>query len=73
MAGNTERKAIVAACMESPFYFTLPLQERLDLMKQLDQPAVFCTLRQDFLMWIKTGVLNPGGDLTSLSPPGPIP
>jgi hypothetical protein len=71
MAGNTERKAIVAACMESPFYFTLPLQERLDLMKQLDQPAVFCTLRQDFLIWIKTGILTPSGNITSLPQPGP--
>ena len=61
MAGNTERKAVVAACMESPFYFTLPLQKRLELMKQLDQQPVFCTLRQDFLGWIKTGILSSSG------------
>jgi len=44
--------------MESPFYFTLPLQQRLELMKQLEQHPVFSTLRQDFLGWIKTGILN---------------
>lgn len=58
MNGNTPRKAVVAACMESPFYFTLPLQKRLELMKQLEQHPVFSTLRQDFLGWIKTGILS---------------
>ena len=58
MEGNTPRKALVAACMESPFYFTLPLQQRLELLKQLDQQPVFSTLRQDFLGWIKTGILT---------------
>jgi hypothetical protein len=58
MKGKTPRKAVVAACMESPFYFTLPLQKRLELMKQLEQQPVFSTLRQDFLGWIKTGILN---------------
>ena len=48
MKGNTPRKAVVAACMESPFYFTLPLQERLELMKQLDQQPVLSTRRQAF-------------------------
>jgi hypothetical protein len=70
MAGNTERKAAVAACMESPFYFTLPLQERLELMKQLDQQPVFCTLRQDFLVWIKTGILSSSGGISPLPQPG---
>ena len=58
MKENNPRKAVVAACMESPFYFTLPLQQRLELMKQLDQQPVFSTLRQDFLGWIKTGILS---------------
>jgi len=44
--------------MESPLYFTLPLRNRLELMKQLEQQPVFSTRRQDFLRWIKTGVLN---------------
>jgi len=58
MKGNTPRKAVVAACMESPFYFTLPLLQRLKLMKQLERQPVLSTLRQDFLGWIKTGILN---------------
>jgi hypothetical protein len=44
--------------MESPFYFTLPLQQRLELIKQLDQQPVFSTLRQKLLRWIKTGILR---------------
>jgi hypothetical protein len=52
------RKAVVAACMESPFYFTLPLQQRLELMKQVERQPVFSTLRQNFLGWIKTGILS---------------
>jgi hypothetical protein len=55
MERNGGRKEVVAACMESPFYFTLPLQKRLELMKQVEQQPVFCTLRQDFISWIKTG------------------
>ena len=58
MDRSTGRKEVVAACMESPFYFTLPLQERLALMKHVEQQAVFSTLRQSFLGWIKTGVLS---------------
>jgi len=61
MERNTGRKAVVAACMESPFYFTLPLQKRLELMKQVEQQPVFSTLRQDFLGWIKTGILSSSG------------
>jgi hypothetical protein len=61
MQGNTPRKVVVAACMESPFYFSLPLQQRLELMKQVERQPVFSTLRQDFLGWIKTGILiSPG-------------
>lgn len=61
MAGNTGRKEVVAACMESPFYFTLPLRKRLELVKQVEQQPVFSNLRQDFLGWIKTGILNGSG------------
>jgi L-asparaginase II len=61
MEDNTARKAVVAACMESPFYFTLPLKQRLELMKQLERQPVFSTLRQDFLGWIKTGKLRSSG------------
>jgi hypothetical protein len=61
MKGKRPRKAVVAACMESPFYFTLPLQKRLELVKQLDRQPVFSTLRQDVLGWIKTGILSSSG------------
>jgi hypothetical protein len=61
MEDKTARKAVVAACMESPFYFTLPLRKRLELMKQLERQPAFSTLRQDFLGWIKTGILSSSG------------
>jgi L-asparaginase II len=61
MEDKTARKAVVAACMESPFYFTLPLQQRLELMKQIERQPLFSTLRQDFLGWIKTGKLRSSG------------
>jgi len=61
MAGNRVRKEVVAACMESPFYFTLPLQARLELLKQLEQQPVLSTLRQALLGWIKTGILSSSG------------
>ena len=61
MERNTERKALVAACMESPFYFTLPLRKRLELMQQLDQQPAFSSLRQALLGWIKTGILSSSG------------
>jgi L-asparaginase II len=58
MERSTVRREVVAACMESPFYFTLPLRKRLELMKQVEQQPVFSTLRQAFLGWIKTGILS---------------
>jgi hypothetical protein len=58
MAIYTERKEVVAAFMESPLYFTMPLKKRLELMKQVEQQSNFCNLRRDFLLWIKTGILN---------------
>jgi hypothetical protein len=70
VSGNTARKAVVAACMESPFYFTLPLQKRLELLKQIEQQPVFSTLRQDFLAWIKTGILNSSEKISLPSQPG---
>lgn len=58
MAIYTGRKEVVAAFMESPLYFTMPLKQRLELMKQVEQQSYFCNLRRDFLRWIKTGILN---------------
>ena len=61
MVRKTGRKEVVAACMESPFYFTLPLQARLALLKQVEEQPGFSTLRQAFLGWIKTGILISSG------------
>jgi hypothetical protein len=52
MKENNPRKAVVAACMESPFYFTLPLQQRLELMKQVERQPAFPPAR-GFSCWIK--------------------
>ena len=57
MAKYADKREMVAACMESPFYFAVPLKDRLELMRQLDRPSSYCTLRQDFLFWVKTGRL----------------
>ena len=57
MGKYADKKEVVAVCMESPFYFTVPLKERLELMRQLQQPSFYSTLRRDFLFWIKTGRL----------------
>ena len=70
MEENTVRKALVAACMESPFYFTLPLLQRLELLKQVERQPVFSTLRQDFLSWIKTGILSSSGLISPPPQPG---
>jgi len=70
MGRNTVRKEVVAACMESPFYFTLPLRKRLELMQQVEQQAVLCTLRQTLLDWIKTGTLSHSGGISPPPPPG---
>jgi hypothetical protein len=61
MERRAGRREVVAACMESPLYFTLPLQKRLELMKQVEQQPVLSTLRQEFLGWIKTGILISSG------------
>ena len=70
MGRNTVRKEVVAACMESPFYFTLPLRKRLELMQQVEQQVFFCTLRQALLGWIKTGILSHSGGISPPHPPG---
>lgn len=32
-------RRILAVCMESPFYFTIPLRRRFDFIKDLEQRA----------------------------------
>jgi hypothetical protein len=61
MRDDMPKKVVVAASMECPGYFTLPLQQRLELMQQLDRQPVFSTRRQDFLGWVKTGILSSSG------------
>jgi hypothetical protein len=31
------KRQIIAMCMESPLYFTIPVRERLELVKQLER------------------------------------
>jgi hypothetical protein len=40
------RKEIIAVCMESPLYFTMPLQKRLAFIKGLEMQSfwpIFCS------------------------------
>ncbi len=41
----TMRREVVAVCMESPLYFTMPLQKRLDLLKLLERQTYWSRLR----------------------------
>lgn len=53
------KKEIVALCLESPLYFTMPLAKRLEFIKSLLEPkSSGKTRREDFLHWIRTGELN---------------
>jgi hypothetical protein len=51
------KREIVAACMESPFYLTLPLKSRLELVNHFEDQLV-SNLRGVFLSWVKTGVMS---------------
>ena len=57
MKKNNPRETVVAVCLENPFYFVLPLQQKLELI-HLDPQPVFSTLRRRLLRWIKTGILR---------------
>jgi hypothetical protein len=53
------KREIVALCMESPLYFTMPLSKRLELVKShLDVKSSCSNRREDYLSWIKTGYFN---------------
>lgn len=43
------RKEVVAACIDSPLYFTMPLKTRLDFLKVLEQQAFWSKLRDHFV------------------------
>jgi hypothetical protein len=49
---NMAKREVVAVFMESPIYFSLPVQERLNLVNR--KPA-FSDTRKDLLAWVKTG------------------
>jgi hypothetical protein len=51
------KREIVAACIESPFYLTLPLKSRLQLVNHFEDQVV-SNLRGVFLSWVKTGVFR---------------
>lgn len=52
---NMAKRDVVSVYMESPMYFSLPVQERLDLVNR--KPA-FSDTRNDFLAWVKTGYFS---------------
>jgi hypothetical protein len=49
------KREVVAMCMESPLYFTMPLWKRLILLKKLEHKSSSQHLRDNFLSWVKTG------------------
>lgn len=57
MEDDKMKREIVAACIESPFYLTLPLKSRLELVNHFEDQLV-SNLRGVFLTWVKTGVMS---------------
>ena len=51
------KKEIVAMCMESPLYFSMPLKMRLEFVKR-EGLYPFNDLRKDILSWLKTGTFD---------------
>ncbi len=52
-----ERREIVAMCMESPLYFTMPLKMRLDFVRR-EGLYPSNQLRKDIISWLKTGNID---------------
>lgn len=52
---NMAKRDVVSVYMESPMYFSLPVQQRLELVNR-KTPA--SDTRSDFLAWVKTGCFN---------------
>jgi hypothetical protein len=50
-----DRKEVVEMCMESPFYFSMPLKMRLEFVKGHEGSYSSNGLREDLLIWVKTG------------------
>ena len=55
-----DRKEVVAICMESPLYFSMPVKLRLELVRR-EQVYSSNDLRKDILSWLKTGNLDNSG------------
>jgi hypothetical protein len=49
------KRDIVAVCMESPVYFTMPLRERLELVNRQSSRS---NPRNALLAWVKTGFID---------------
>ncbi len=49
-----DKREIVAMCMESPLYFSMPVKMRLEFVKR-ERLYPFNDLRKDILSWLKTG------------------
>ncbi len=48
------RREIVAMCMESPLYFTMPVKIRLEFVRR-ERLYPSIQLRKDILCWLRTG------------------
>jgi hypothetical protein len=53
--GAMDRKEVVEVCMESPLYFSMPLKTRLGFVKGRDKAYSSSSLRENLLIWIRTG------------------
>jgi hypothetical protein len=49
------KREIVAMCMESPLYFSMPIKMRLEFVKRRERLYPSNNLRHDLLGWAKTG------------------
>ncbi len=49
-----DKREIVAMCMESPLYFSMPLKMRLEFVKREGLYPIN-DLRKDIIGWLKTG------------------
>jgi hypothetical protein len=59
MEGFVVTREVLAMCMESPLYFTMPLPERLKFLKEVEQKTFDARVREGFLVWVKTGRFRP--------------
>jgi hypothetical protein len=48
-------REVIEAWMDSPLYFTIPVQRRLALIKENERQVSQTNLRELFLNWVKTG------------------